>query len=135
MSRPAAAYLFRATAATLAALLLSAVALAAPRTAPRAPCCPSAGMSDDAPSCCGMGEDVSSNSFADSSAGCCRISAPEEAAPSLTSPAAPALSAPEASALDLLLPAPPGSLEGHARRVSPRARPAPLFLLYSVLLV
>src|SRR5450759_4374959 len=110
MSRPAAAYLFRATAATLAVLLLSAVALAAPRPAPRAPCCPSAGMSDDAPSCCAMGEDASPDSSADSSAGCCRTSAPEEAAPSLTSPAAPALSDPEASALDLPLPALLGSL-------------------------
>jgi hypothetical protein len=63
------------------------------------------------------------------------MSAPEEAAPSLTSPAAPALTAPEASALDLPLPALPDSLAGHARRVSPRARSAPLFLLYSVFLV
>ena|ERR1035437_10197039 len=135
MSRPFGGYLFRGTAATLAALLLSAVALAAPRPAPKAPCCPLAGTSADAPSCCGMGEDASPDSSADSSAGCCRTSAPEEAAPSLTSAAAPALSAPEASALDLPLPALKGSLEGHARRVSPRARPAPLFLLYSVFLV
>lgn len=63
------------------------------------------------------------------------MSAPEEAAPSLTSPAGPVLTAPEASALDLPLPALPGSPEGHARRVLPRARPAPLFLLYSVFLV
>ena len=131
MSRPVAAYLFRGTAATVAALLLSAVALAAPRPAPRESCCAPAGMSDDAPSCCAMGEDASP----DSSAGCCRMSAPEEAAPSLTSPAAPALTAPEASALDLPLPALPDSLAGHARRVSPRARSAPLFLLYSVFLV
>jgi hypothetical protein len=115
----------------LAALLLSAVALAAPRPAPRTPCCPSAGTSAAAPSCCCMGEDASP----DSSVGCCRMSAPEEAAPSLTSAAAPALTAPEASAFDQLLPTLPGSLEGRARRVSPRARPAPLFLLYSVFLV
>jgi hypothetical protein len=63
------------------------------------------------------------------------LSAPEEAAPSLMSPAAPALAAPEASFLELPLPACAGSREGHVRRVQPRARPAPLFLLYSVFLV
>ena len=63
------------------------------------------------------------------------MSAPKEAAPSLTSPAAPVLTAPEASALELPLPALPGSLEVHARRVLPRARPAPLHILYSVFLI
>jgi hypothetical protein len=63
------------------------------------------------------------------------MSAPEEAAPSLTSAAAPALAAPEVSAFDQLLPTLSRSLEEHARRVSPRARPAPLFLLHSVFLV
>jgi hypothetical protein len=72
---------------------------------------------------------------AESSASCCRFSANEEAAPSLSSPAAPVLAAPRVSTHDLPLPALPGSLEGHARRVSPRARPAPLHLLYSVFLV
>jgi hypothetical protein len=63
------------------------------------------------------------------------MSAPEEAAPSLTSPAAPSLSTPVATSLDVPLATLPGSLEAHARRVSPRARPAPLHLLYSVFLV
>ncbi len=123
--------MFRGTAAALAALLLSAVALAAPRPEPKAPCCPMAGTSADVPSCCATGE----NASRDSSAGCCRMSAPEEAAPSLTSAAAPALAAREASAFDHLLPTLPGPLDENARRVSPRARPAPLFLLYSVFLV
>ena len=133
MRRPVGGFLFKGTAATLAALLLSAVALAAPRPAPRPSCC--ASMSEDAPSCCGMGENASPGSSSDSSAGCCRMSAPEEAAPSLTSPAAPALSAPVATFLDFRLAAFPGCLEAHVRRVSPRARPAPLHLLYSVFLV
>jgi len=63
------------------------------------------------------------------------MSAPEEATPSLTSPAAPSLAAPVATSLELPLAALPGCLEAHARRVSPRARPAPLHLLYSVFLV
>ena len=63
------------------------------------------------------------------------MSAAQEAAPSLTPPTVPVLTAPVAMALDLLLPALPGCLEGHTRRLSPRARSAPLFLLFSVLLV
>jgi hypothetical protein len=63
------------------------------------------------------------------------MSDPEEAAPSLTSAAAPLLAAPRVTSQDLRLPALPSALEGHARRVPPRARPAPLFLLHSVFLV
>ena len=81
-----------------------------------------------------MAEDASLAS-AGASASCCRMSAPDEAAPSLTSPGVPALTAPEASSLDLARAAVPVSLEGHARRVTTRARPAPLHLLYSVFLV
>ncbi len=91
-------------------------------------------MEGGAPSCCAMAEDASPASSG-SSAGCCRMSAPEEAAPSLTSPGVPALTVPEASSLDLAQAAVPVSFEGHARRVTPRARPAPLHLLCSVFLV
>jgi hypothetical protein len=63
------------------------------------------------------------------------MSVPEEAAPSLTSPAVPSLSAPVATSLEVPLAILPSCLEAHARRVSPRARPAPLHLLYSVFLV
>jgi len=71
----------------------------------------------------------------DSSAGCCRLSAPEEAAPALQSPAASALAAPPATPLDQPLPSLTASLAGPARRVAPRARSAPLFLLFAVFLI
>jgi hypothetical protein len=82
-----------------------------------------------------MTDDDGPGSSTGPSAGCCRMSAPDEAAPSLTSAAAPALAVPSATAVELALPVPPGCLEAHARLVSPRARAAPLYVLYSVLLV
>lgn len=123
----ATSFLFRGSAAALAALLLSAAALAAPRPAERASCCKSV----EAP----MGCCTDEGAPAQSTASCCRLSATEEPAPSLTSPAGPVLAAPRVSAHDLPIAVLPGSLEGHARRVSPRARPAPLHLLYSAFLV
>jgi len=63
------------------------------------------------------------------------MSAPEEAAPALTSPAAPSLSTPAATSLEQPAAALPVCPEAHERRVAPRARPAPLHLLYSVFLV
>jgi hypothetical protein len=120
-------FVSRRAAAALAVLLLSAVALAAPRPVERASCC----RSVEAPmSCCSDGD-----SPADSSATCCRLSATEETTPSLQSPAAPVLAAPAATVLDLPLPALDASFAGYAGRVAPRARSAPLHLLYSVLLV
>jgi hypothetical protein len=119
--------LFRGSAAGLAALLLSAVALAAPRPAERASCCKSV----EAP----MGCCTDEGAPAESSASCCRLSATEEAAPSLQSPAAPVLAAPAEAIPDVPLPAFDASLAGLATSVAPRARSAPLHLLYSVFLV
>lgn len=120
-------FLFRGAAAALAALLLSATALAAPRSAKKISCYRSA----DAPACCCMEGDAPPAS----SAGCCRLSAPEETSPSLQSPTAPVLAAPAATLLDLPLSSLAASLAGPARRVAPRARSAPLFLLFAALLV
>ena len=118
---------FRGLAAVLAALLLSTVALAAPRPVEAASCC----QSVEAPMSCCSGEGAP----AESSASCCRLSATEEAAPSLQSPAAPVLAAPAETIPDMPLPAFDASPAGLATRVAPRARAAPLHLLYSVLLV
>jgi hypothetical protein len=79
--------------------------------------------------CC-VGGDVSANF----SANCCHLSAPEEAAPSLQS-SAPAHAAPFAIILDQPLPSLTASTAGPARRVVPRARSAPLFLLFAVFLI
>ncbi|MDL2718293.1 MAG: hypothetical protein PT977_11095 [Acidobacteriota bacterium] len=81
-------------------------------------------------SCCSGG-----GAPAESSASCCLLSATEETAPSLQSPAAPVLAAPAAMILDAPRPALDASLGGYAARVALRARSAPLHLLYSVLLV
>lgn len=119
--------LLRGAAATLAALLLSAAALAAPRPIERASCC----QSVEAPmSCC-----TDEVAPAESSASCCRLSATEDAAPSLQSPAAPVLAAPAATIPDAPLRALDASLAALATRVAPRARPAPLHVLHSVFLV
>lgn len=123
----ATSFLFRGGAAALAALLLSAAALAAPRPVERASCC----QSVEAPmSCCGGGGDP-----AKSSASCCRLSASEEAAPSLRSLAVPVLEEPAATVPHALFPALDASLAGHVARIAPRARSAPLHVLHSVFLV
>jgi hypothetical protein len=120
--------LFRGGAAALAALLLSAAALAAPRPAEWSSCCKSV----SAP----MGCCTDEGAPAESSASCCRLSATEEAAPSLTSPAAPVLAPPAETSLDVLFPAfVPTLTRALAICVAPRARSAPLHLLYSVFLV
>jgi hypothetical protein len=123
----ATSFLFRGSAAALAALLLSAAVLAAPRPVERASCC----RSVEAPmSCC-----TDEGAPAESSASCCRLPATEEAAPSLQSPAAPVLEEPAATIPDVPLPALDASLAGLATRVAPRARSAPLFLLFAVFLI
>jgi len=127
MGRSSLTSFFRGSAAALAALLLSAAALVAPRPVERAACCKSV----EAPMSCCSGEGAP----AESSASCCRLSATEEAAPSLQSPAAPVLAAPAATILDVPLSAVDASLAGYATGVVPRARSAPLHLLYSVFLV
>ena len=112
--------------ATLVALLVSVTALAFPLASGKAPACPMSG----APACCCMDESAPQ----DTSAGCCRLAAPEEAAPSLQSAGSPALAAPAVTVRGLpdpLLRAPVGP----ARRVFPRARSAPLFLLFAAFLV
>jgi len=84
-----------------------------------------------APTCCCVKGDAPE----DSSAGCCRLSTPGEAAPSLQSTASLVLAAPAMTARDLPAPRLTASLPGPARRVAPRARSAPLFLLFAALLV
>jgi hypothetical protein len=71
----------------------------------------------------------------DSTAGCCRLSTPEEAAPSVQSSRVPALAAPAEISCELTDPSLAAPLAGKVIRVVPRARSAPLFLLFSVLLV
>src|ERR1019366_9787974 len=117
---------FRGAVAALAALLVSVSALALPRPSGKAPSCP---MSY-APTCCCMG----GGAPRDSSAGCCRQAVPEEAAPSLQSNASLTLAAPAMTTRDLPDPPLTASLSGPARHVAPRARSAPLFLLFSALL-
>jgi hypothetical protein len=120
-------FFFRGSAAALAALLLSAAALAAPRPIQEVYCC----RSVEAPmSCCSDGD-----SPAGSSASCCRLPASKETAPSLQSLAAPVLAAPAEAILDVPLPALDAFFAGYAARVAPRALSAPLHLLYSVFLV
>jgi hypothetical protein len=60
---------------------------------------------------------------------------PEEAAPSVQSTDFRALSAPAATACELPDPSMTASLPGQARRVAPRARSTPLFLLFAAFLV
>ena len=119
--------LFRGAAATLAALLLSAAALAAPQPSERPSCCKSV----EAPMGCCTDEVAP----AESSASCCRLSATEEAAPSLQWSAAPVLAAPAATVPDAPLRALYASLAAIEAPFAPRARSAPLHLLYSALLV
>jgi len=119
--------ILRGAAASLTALLLSVPVLAAPRPTETASCCRQA---EATMGCC-----VNGHVPADSSANCCRLSAPEEAAPALQSPAAPTLAAPSATAFDQPLPPLTASLVRPERRVAPRARSAPLFLLFAALVV
>ena len=116
----------RATAA-FAALLVSVSALALPRPSGKATLCPMSGAPD---CCCAKGE-----APVGSAAECCRLSTPGEAAPSLQSATAPVLAAPAVRTRDLPdLPAFP-ALSGRTHPVAPRARSAPLFLLFAALLV
>jgi len=87
-------------------------------------------MSGAATCCCTEGD-----APRDSSAGCCRQAVPEEAAPWLQSTASLALAVPAVTTRDLPDPALTASLSGPARRVAPRARSAPLFLLFAAFLV
>jgi hypothetical protein len=82
-----------------------------------------------------MGCCVNGDASAAPSATCCRLSATEEAAPALQSPAAPVVAAPPATPLDQPLPSLTASLAGPSRSVAPRARSAPLFLLFAVFLI
>src|SRR5271169_967669 len=117
----------RGATAALAALLVSVSALALPLPSGGAPVCPMSG----APTCCCTKGEAPE----DSSAGCCRPSTPGEAAPSLQSTASPVFAAPAVTARDVPAPRLTASLPGRARRVDPRARSAPLFLLFAALLV
>lgn len=81
-----------------------------------------------------MGCCVNGNVSADASTNCCRVSAPEEAAPSLQ-PSAPVLAAPPAIRFDHAPASPTASLAGPSLQVPPRARSAPLFLLFAVFLI
>lgn len=126
MNRSGASALVRISAAVLAALLFSVPAFAAVRPAEAAPCCRPA----SAPMGCCVGEAAP----ADLSTSCCLLTAPEAATPSLQS-SAPVLEAPPATSVDQPILSPPSLLNGPAQRVAPRARSAPLFLLFAVFLV
>jgi hypothetical protein len=121
------AFRLRGVIAIVAALLVSVSALALPQSSMNAARCPMSGV----PTCCCTQGDAPG----DASAGCCRQTEPDDAAPSLQPAASPALAAPAAIPCDLPDLSLAAPSPGRSHPVAPRARSAPLFLLFASLLV